>query len=387
MTLQHESIYGAGNIYGSRNPVLPGRTKPEGWDSATAAGVDTGIAGVEYAKRPFVVPMPGGTFLASKNIMSVVRGPLPGSALVTGPDNDSKIMPQPEDFGKSIDDGWEIVGVCSPGYEMIEPRRILEVLDTVTDRVKLGDKAWPVETIALINGGRRMFVSAVVGEVAMFNDPREATNLNLFVTQDFRPGKALDVSLTPITIRCANVWNLAIAKAKTRITIPHVGGAFDRFEAAIRLTKAVETGTAGAIEFLNRLQATPLTEEMVKAFVEDIYPEPKKPAKAKGVGVKVDTVQAVTLENSMGRADKAWNDYENAVARMAERRAHLLGMWELYLDDRNTGLTAYTFVGAAIEHAERIELRGDAGAQNITGVRHTLKSRALAAVLPMIGKN
>lgn len=340
--------------------------------------METGISTIPYVTRPLYANYKG-MKIGTDEFLAIVRGPIPATEART-----------------EAVDTWDIISVVSPKYELITPEKIFGILDHVADRTELGDKAFPVMGLGLLQQGRRLFASMEMGMVNLFGDGKEDAVSHLFLGQDFRPGRALELCVGITNVVCANTWQQMLDSNQARIAIPHFKGAADQAAFALEIIKQAHNKQEGAVAYLRQLMATPVTEEQVIQMIESIYPMPAKIEKdAPIIGTIFDqaainavkgTVKASTVKKNQERVNNAQSENDRLRALAMERQNNLITMWHKYLDVRGTGMNLYTAGGAILEGIERRDGKGDAALQiiNPEGVRSKeLRSarKALQSVL------
>lgn len=339
---------------------------------ATAAGEQSGILNTEYAMHPVYAKMPDGTFLEIDDRMAIVRGAVPQTdAMTTGVYDEANL---------STDEGLEVV---STQYNLVTPRRILEILDGVSnpDLISDGQDAWFVNTLGLIAGGRKLFTSLSMGEETLFGDERERISWNLFCGADFVRRGGIYVMATPVQVVCANTWALAMGKNAGKITIPHHADAEAMLEIAVQMHRLAAKQQDKMRELMSFIATVAVSAEDADRVINEMYPLPKKAESALKAGM---TVSDATRERATLRADYAEHVNELARARAFERQALARSVYERYQDERFGGQSAYTLLGALIDVAQHREGRGNAVNSTLFGERQREVNRAWTALQPVI---
>lgn len=349
-----------------------GETNPDGWATATQAGIETGLVDTNYTLQP---------------VFTREGKAIPGYRAVHRGD-----VPKTKYSGGIV--GEEPISIVGDQYHLITPRRVCEVLDGFCDPKLNGGFPRPIETMGLRKRGLDMLVVAHVGHVDLFGLETERTMLKLFISQTFKGGSALKVGLTPVTYTCANMWDLGSSRSQFLSNITHTKDADSVFQMAMEINDALVKQQADALTLFNRLQSRQIDEEQVIKVLEQVWPNPEVSKKARRLheSAQEHTVSANLMDGAMIRHDVATYAWEHAAARMLERRRFALSIYERMLDDRQTGPTLYTLAGALIEATERhMEgRRGDPAEQLVspTGERRKEKRHALKTVFDVLdGKN
>ena len=202
----------------------------------------------------------------------------------------------------------DILGVVGERYVPLQNEDLFDFGDLLLDN---GGR-W--ETAGSIKGGRVVFGSLALERETILdpNGVSDKVNTYLLVNTSHDGSIAIQASITPVRVVCANTLNLALGKGrkgvKQSFKIRHTQTASGKVQQA---REALGLANAYMDEF-DKLAKSMIETEITKAkfdeLVELAYPRPEKDAKGsiKKWETKVDTLQAIYV-----------GDYNNTISGTA----------------------------------------------------------------------
>jgi phage/plasmid-like protein (TIGR03299 family) len=178
---------------------------------------------------------------------------VPGKYAVTGRFPDTKTA--------------EIYGLADDRYELISPRQLVSLWDTVTNA--------KIETMGCLQKGKRFFLTT---ELPGFEVKGDEHRNYLSILSPHGPGQSLIGLISPVRVVCANTAQMALEAAQQQCKVPHFKGAFnvigawlkEQYEGAVDRTAALQ-------EALNIL-ASRKVENNADEFINELFPMPEDDA-------------------------------------------------------------------------------------------------------------
>ena len=189
----------------------------------------------------------------------------------------------------------DILGVVGERYNVLQNEELFSFADNMLD----GGGRW--ETAGSIKGGRQVFGSIALERETVLdpNGVSDKVNTYLLVNTSHDGSIAIQASVTPVRVVCANTLNLALGSgrgrgrsAKQSFKIRHTQTASGKVQAA---REALSLTNAYMDEFDKQAQAlfeTQVTNDMFARIVQTAYPMPEKDSKGsiKKWETKVDLI-------------------------------------------------------------------------------------------------
>lgn len=191
---------------------------------------------------------------------------------------------------------------------------------TPTETVRIADGAVrdadgapvAVETMGALGHGERMFITYRLADMAIAGE--EIKNYLIYLPA-FQPGVSHKTIIAPVRVVCNNTMRLAIDTATDSRNFAHVRGI------EMRMTEWLETAYDRAMNItriaklqLEKMAQTPITLPEVKMIAATLYTPPAAPQRNSSLAVRDwETREA---------------NYEKEIARMKERRDHLITLWQ-----------------------------------------------------------
>ena len=192
----------------------------------------------------------------------------------------------------------DILGVVGERYRILQNEELFDFGDALRD----GGGRW--ETAGSIKGGRQVFGSLALERETVLdpNGVEDKINSYLLVNTSHDGSIAIQASVTPVRVVCANTLNLALGSGvgrnrgvKQSFKIRHTQTAQGKIQAA---REALGLANAYMDEFDKMAQAmieTEVTKAQFDKVVEALYPKPEKDSKGsmKKWETKVDLLNAI----------------------------------------------------------------------------------------------
>ena len=215
----------------------------------------------------------------------------------------------------------DVLGVVGERYVPLQNEDLFSFGDNLLD----GGGRW--ETAGSIKGGRQVFGSIALERETVLdpNGVSDKVKSYLLINTSHDGSVAIQASITPVRVVCANTLNLALSSLKGKKGIKQT------FK--IRHTQTAEGKIAVAREALglansyldefDKLANEMISREITKAKFDDIvalaYPAPAKDAKGsfKKYDAKVDLLQSIYVGNQNGMiAGTAWGAFNALTERL-----------------------------------------------------------------------
>jgi phage/plasmid-like protein (TIGR03299 family) len=199
----------------------------------------------------------------------------------------------------------DVLGVVGERYVPLQNEDLFDFGDLMLD----GGGRW--ETAGSIKGGRQVFGSLALERETVLdpNGVSDKVNTYLLINTSHDGSVAIQASITPVRVVCANTLNLALkGKAKQSFKIRHTSTASGKVAQA---REALGLANKYMDEF-DKLAQEMISKEITKAKFDEIvalaYPAPEKDAKGsfKKYNDKMDLIQSIYV-----------GDYNNTISGTA----------------------------------------------------------------------
>ena len=236
-------------------------------------------------------------------------------------------VPVPDDFSTDknyffvtrtnpVNGGNDILGVVGERYKVLQNEELFSFGDFILD----GGGRW--ETAGSIKGGRVVFGSLALERETVLDPNGVADKINtyLLVNTSHDGSIAIQASVTPVRVVCANTLNLALrGKAKQSFKIRHTQTANGKVQAA---REALGLAHKYMDEF-DKMAQTLIEQEITKAQFDEIvlaaYPKPEKDSKGsfKKWENKVDLLEEIYQSSTTNMiAGTAWGAFNAMTERL-----------------------------------------------------------------------
>ncbi len=199
----------------------------------------------------------------------------------------------------------DVLGVVGERYVPLQNEDLFDFGDLMLD----GGGRW--ETAGSIKGGRQVFGSLALERETVLdpNGVSDKVNTYLLINTSHDGSVAIQASITPVRVVCANTLNLALkGKAKQSFKIRHTSTASGKVAQA---REALGLANKYMDEF-DKMAQEMISKEITKAKFDEIvalaYPAPEKDAKGsfKKYNDKMDLIQSIYV-----------GDYNNTISGTA----------------------------------------------------------------------
>jgi len=210
----------------------------------------------------------------------------------------------------------DVLGVVGERYVPLQNEDLFDFGDLMLD----GGGRW--ETAGSIKGGRQVFGSLALERETVL-DPKgvsDKVNTYLLINTSHDGSVAIQASITPVRVVCANTLNLALkGKAKQSFKIRHTSTASGKVAQA---REALGLANLYMNEF-DKMAQEMISKEINKAKFDEIvalaYPAPEKDAKGsfKKYNDKIDLIQSIYVgEYNNTIAGTAWGAFNALTERL-----------------------------------------------------------------------
>ena len=213
--------------------------------------------------------------------------------------------------------GLSALGVVGTRYTPIQNLEAFEFLNHIADETGAA-----FETAGSLGNGARVFMTMKFPESMALAGGQDVIDNYIMAVNSHDGSSAFIVAVTPIRAVCTNTVRLALAQAKSKISLKHTAGATQKVQQA-RETLGVVFAYQAAFEAeVEAMLSVKVTDAQYKKFVEAVIPEPKKkdPSDRQLNSVEKKRGELMALWNAPTQqnvAGTAWAAY-NAVAEWAD---------------------------------------------------------------------
>jgi phage/plasmid-like protein (TIGR03299 family) len=210
----------------------------------------------------------------------------------------------------------DVLGVVGERYVPLQNEDLFDFGDLMLD----GGGRW--ETAGSIKGGRQVFGSLALERETVLdpNGVSDKVNTYLLINTSHDGSVAIQASITPVRVVCANTLNLALkGKAKQSFKIRHTSTASGKVAQA---REALGLANRYMDEF-DKMAQEMISKEITKAKFDDIvalaYPAPEKDAKGsfKKYNDKMDLIQSIYVgEYNNTISGTAWGAFNALTERL-----------------------------------------------------------------------
>ena len=210
----------------------------------------------------------------------------------------------------------DVLGVVGERYVPLQNEDLFDFGDLMLD----GGGRW--ETAGSIKGGRQVFGSLALERETVLdpNGVSDKVNTYLLINTSHDGSVAIQASITPVRVVCANTLNLALkGKAKQSFMIRHTSTASGKVAQA---REALGLANRYMDEF-DKMAQEMISKEITKAKFDEIvalaYPAPEKDAKGsfKKYNDKMDLIQSIYVgEYNNTISGTAWGAFNALTERL-----------------------------------------------------------------------
>jgi phage/plasmid-like protein (TIGR03299 family) len=210
----------------------------------------------------------------------------------------------------------DVLGVVGERYVPLQNEDLFDFGDLMLD----GGGRW--ETAGSIKGGRQVFGSLALERETVLdpNGVSDKVNTYLLINTSHDGSVAIQASITPVRVVCANTLNLALkGKAKQSFKIRHTSTASGKVAQA---REALGLANLYMNEF-DKMAQEMISKEINKAKFDEIvalaYPAPEKDAKGsfKKYNDKIDLIQSIYVgEYNNTISGTAWGAFNALTERL-----------------------------------------------------------------------
>lgn len=215
----------------------------------------------------------------------------------------------------------DVLGVVGERYVPLQNEDLFDFGDLMLD----GGGRW--ETAGSIKGGRQVFGSLALERETVLdpNGVSDKVNTYLLINTSHDGSVAIQASITPVRVVCANTLNLALSSLKGKKGIKQSFKIRHTQTASGKVAQAREAlGLANAyMDEFDKLAQQMIETEITKAKFDELlalaYPAPEKDAKGsfKKYNDKIDQLQAIYVgEYNNTIAGTAWGAFNAMTERL-----------------------------------------------------------------------
>lgn len=203
----------------------------------------------------------------------------------------------------------DILGIVGERYHPLQNESLFDFADAMLD---FGGR-W--ETAGSIKGGRVVFGSLALERETVIDASGVADKVNtyLLVNTSHDGSIAIQASVTPVRVVCANTLNMAIGKGRKNVKqsfkIRHTQTAQGKVQAAREALGLVNTYMDEFDKMANELYQAEITKAQFDAILSTVYPMPDKDTKGAITKwqTKVDTIEEIYQSDTTNMiAGTAW---------------------------------------------------------------------------------
>lgn len=245
------------------------------------------------------------------------------------------------------DSGYEVMGIVSPEYEIIQNMQFAEALDNLTT-------AWPVETVGVLKRGRTVFFTLKTGAKQLGS----STIQKYFLVTDSKTGKqSTRFMYTPVRVECNNMLQAALSTSAVQGTITHRAGAAEEFRFRTSLLSKLIGVERSIDESFEAMTKAILTVEQRDLIIASYWPTPKQNGRVELVDLISEDDKELAPLRGMGKL--AADEFERLINRSAAVKGEVIALWERfneeYSDHANTAWAVYNAIAEHADHARPSE--------------------------------
>jgi hypothetical protein len=245
-----------------------------------------------------------------------------------------------------------------------------ELMDNLTV-AKIGDplaEIWPLDALGSLREGRELFFTLKIGKTVL-NGSDEV--VRYFMVHAPHDGGAITTTVSAVRTVCANTVDLAIARASSRVSLPHLKGVDGELKAVMAVVAKMEQADAEAVKTLESLAASAVTKAQVERIIAAAYPEREETGR---VRIAKQAEEVGLLTESMKKSVQRWELRREAVLR---RKALAWGCYHKLCDEYpDIAGTAWAALNAVTE-VENHRAGDDGAASILVGSRASTMERSL----------
>lgn len=283
-------------------------------------------------------------------------------------------MPTAEDLAPKI------FGITGERYQVLDNRRIAEILDPISER-------FPVESCAALHDGAVVFFSLRDAETS---DVAGDEIVNYFVLMDTKDAKTKARMLyTPVRVVCQNTLTTGIDRSSINIEFPHTKDAAADIEFYSRFTLELRKTQDRTLDLFRRMTEVKVDQRTAQDVFASAFPVPVKPKRVElaeaynlDVLVQQGLVGAKDQQTRAATARLAWQQQTEFMLSVQKLAVEAL---EQFNDEfpRNAG-TAWAVYNASVEATDWRKGRGDQREAILIGQKRDEKVRAYNAIVELL---
>jgi phage/plasmid-like protein (TIGR03299 family) len=172
------------------------------------------------------------------------------------------------------DSDKRILSVQSDSYEPFQNREMFDFAEAL-----VGTEKALFHTAGSLDGGRRVWAMMKAKDIIVLPKGDEVEQYLLLATS--HDGSLAFLSaFTPVRVVCQNTLSLAIATAKSKVSVRHTGNLKDRVKQAQQIMGLASNYFEGITEVATALVRAPYRDPQMKELVETLFPVKPEDAKA-----------------------------------------------------------------------------------------------------------
>lgn len=176
-------------------------------------------------------------------------------------------------------DTMQCLGVVSDNYGIVQNETAFNFVNLLCNG---SDDAPRIDSAGTLNDGKRVFISAHFGDIAIGDNKNDRVQMNVVATTSHDGSGAVQVAITPVRIACQNMLNIAFKNASGKISFRHTSNVNHRLDLlnkenadfVCRTLKLKEVYEKEFRTALDRLASLKMTEKDIeKALVVSLLPK------------------------------------------------------------------------------------------------------------------
>ena len=213
-----------------------------------------------------------------------------------------------------FDGGTDVLATVGERYHVLQNEELFDFGDALLDGGR-----W--ETAGSIKDGRVVFGSLALERETVLdpNGVSDVVKSYLLVHTSHDGSTAVQASITPVRVVCANTLNMALRGVKQSFKIRHTQTVGGKVAAAREALALANTYLDSFDKEAQALIATDITKATFDKIVEAIYPRPEKDAKGaiKKWENKVDTIEEIYVSDTTNMiSGTAWGAFNAITERL-----------------------------------------------------------------------
>jgi hypothetical protein len=265
-------------------------------------------------------------------------------------------------------------------YEGITNKQACEALDAsgLTTR-------WPVETMGVLDQGRRFFVTLAAGEWSIKGDPM----LQFVLAREGKDGQSsFNLCLTDVRVVCYNTEQMALNSATINFTIPHDRRLLRDISFYGNVIGQIERAQVRMRDMRTKLADVKFGGADALAVFRAAWPDPEAPQLVQNIEAHPDVVLTTEEQERLQEVKERWEYRVERQKAVRDEAVQLLGLRNEEIQPRDLAGTGHIVFNVVTEMANyrRAHTKGGKLVDSIMiGARQAEMTRAFVKAADIAG--